>query len=74
MKGNDFCILIHCTNYHRVLTVSRCEWIPYESGHKFFMKASQILCQTVTDSLSVGDPHCRELKMVIIEIFRVMFC
>ena len=23
--------------------MSQCEWILYESGHKFFMKASQIL-------------------------------
>ena len=23
--------------------MSQCEWIFYESGHKFFMKASQIL-------------------------------
>ena len=29
--------------YHRVLIMSQCEWILYESGHKFFMKASQIL-------------------------------
>ena len=27
---------------HRVLTMSQCEWILYESGHKFFMKVSQI--------------------------------
>ena len=29
--------------HHRVLFMSQCEWILYESGHKFFMKASQIL-------------------------------
>ena len=29
--------------HHRVLTMSHCEWIIYESGHQFFMKASQIL-------------------------------
>ena len=26
--------------------MSQCEWILYESGHEFFMKASQILYQT----------------------------
>ena len=31
--------------------MSQNEWILYESGHKFFMKASQILYQAVTDSL-----------------------
>ena len=28
---------------HRVLTLTQCEWILYESCHKFFMKATQIL-------------------------------
>ena len=29
--------------YHRVLTRTQCKWILYESCHKFFMKATQIL-------------------------------
>ena len=29
--------------HHRVLTLTQCEWILYESCHKFFMKATQIL-------------------------------
>ena len=28
---------------HRSLTLTQCEWILYESCHKFFMKATQIL-------------------------------
>ena len=36
--------VMHVTAFTvRVLTMSQCEWILYESGHKFFMKASQIL-------------------------------
>ena len=29
--------------FHRVLTQAQCKWILYESCHKFFMKATQIL-------------------------------
>ena len=36
-------------------------------SHRFFIRGSQIL-------YSVGDPHCRGLKVVIIGIVRVMFC
>ena len=37
--------------------MTQCEWILYESGHEFFMKASQILYQTVTDFLQCwGSP------------------
>ena len=45
--------------YHRVLTRTQCEWILYESCHKFFMKPSRILYQTVTDSLQCW---CARLK------------
>ena len=37
--------------YHRVLTMSQCEWILYESGHKFFFSSG--LYESVTDSLCV---------------------
>ena len=40
---------------------------PLWKCHRFFIRRSQIL-------YSVGDPHCRGLKMVIIDICRVMFC
>ena len=46
------------------LTMSQYEWIRYESGHKFFMKASQIVYHTVTDSF-----HCFNYRHV-----SVMFC
>ena len=32
-----------CCHIHRILTLTQCEWILYESCHKFFMKASLIL-------------------------------
>ena len=49
--------------------MSQCEWILYESGHSFLMKASRILYQTVPDSL-----QCWCFKMVITDIFRALFC
>ena len=50
-------VVILC--YHRVLIRTQCEWILYESCHKFFMKASRILYQTVTNSLQCW---CARLK------------
>ena len=55
---------------HRVLTMSQCEWILYESGHSFLMKASRILYQTVPDSLQCSCCSLKRTKMIIIEIFR----
>ena len=43
---------------HRFLTMSQW-WILYESGHRFFMNASRILYQTVSDSLQ---SRCSRLK------------
>ena len=37
---------------HRVLTLIQCEWILYESCHKFFMKATQIFMHFVL--LNIG--------------------
>ena len=54
--------------------MSQCEWILYESGLSFLMKASRILYQTVPDSLQCSCCSLKRTKMIIIEIFRVLFC
>ena len=59
---------------HRVLIMSQCEWILYESGHSFLMKASRILYQTVSDSLQCWCSRLKRTKMVIKDIFRVLSC
>ena len=52
---------------HRVLTMSQCEWILYESGHSFLMKASRILYPTVPDSLQCS---CCCLKRTKNDLYR----
>ena len=42
---DNYLIWLHCfeTNMSQGLTLTQCEWILYESCHKFFIKATQIL-------------------------------
>ena len=52
--------------------MSQCEWILYESGQSFLMKASRILYQTVPDSLQCSCCCLKRAKMIIIEIFSLI--
>ena len=52
--------------------MSQCEWILYESGPKFFMKATRILYQSVSDSLQCWCSRLKRTKIVIIDIFSLI--
>ena len=54
--------------------MSQCEWILYESGHSFLMKASRILYQTVPDSLQCSCCCLKRTKHDHYRNIRVLFC